>query len=187
MADETSKDKPKGNSGKNKSSDKGKQAKKPSSGKPGKPTARSSSKAVASSAADTPMQVDLVWTVAFVVVAFVIGFFVRGLFITEGVVTPANNFSTSVPGSGSELGAGTTAPTLTEDQLYSGQLPAGHPNVGGNEATQSGSGSGSGTSDPSAEILNSLKEKVKKVDSDVPLSGAPGSQSVDVKEPEKKK
>lgn len=186
MADEISKDKPKGNSGKSKSSNKGKQAKKPSSGKPAKPTARPSSKAAATSAADTPMKVDLVWTVAFVVVAFVIGFFVRGLFITEsGVVPPANNFSTSVPGSGSELGVGTTAPTLTEDQLNNPQLPTGHPNVPGAEATQSGSGTGASGSSTSA--MDSLKDKIKKVDNDVPLSGAPGSQSIEVKEPEKKK
>lgn len=44
--------------------------------------------------------------------------------------------------SGAATGSGAAAPQLTEEQLGSGQLPAGHPDIGG---LQGGSGAATGT------------------------------------------
>ncbi|MDO8886620.1 hypothetical protein [Candidatus Oleimmundimicrobium sp.] len=58
--------------------------------------------------------IGLVWAVALVVVAFIVGFFVRGLFLpTQTADEPSMQ-----------------APALTEEQIQSGEMPAGHPQVG---------------------------------------------------------
>ncbi len=58
--------------------------------------------------------IGLVWAVGLIVVAFVVGFFVRGLFLPMGTT-----------------GSSTQAPPITEEQMQSGEMPAGHPSVGG--------------------------------------------------------
>ncbi|HEY3375004.1 MAG TPA: hypothetical protein VGK02_08095 [Candidatus Aquicultor sp.] len=79
-----------------------------------------------------PQQVDLMWTVAIAVVAFVLGFFVNSLFAGPQpgtTVPPSSGLSSSASGV-SGAGGSTTAPTLTEAQVNSGQLPSGHPDLG---------------------------------------------------------
>jgi len=106
-----------------------------------------------------PQQIDLMWAIALVVVAFVIGFMVRGLFPTTPAVSPSVTNSIPAP-------AGTEgAPTLTPDQLNNGQLPTGHPDIGGSQP---------GTATAPSGSMGGVK-------SDVPPSGdiPPGGQSVE--------
>jgi hypothetical protein len=78
-----------------------------------------------------PQQVDLTWTIALVVVAFVVGFLIRGLFIPAGASyrSPTQGFNPP--------GGGQYAPALTPEQMEKGELPAGHPPIGGTTQTPS--------------------------------------------------
>jgi hypothetical protein len=126
--------------------------------------------------AGIPQSVDLVWTVAFVVVAFVVGFFVRGIFEPATTATPglSETFNTSPSVEGLQQ-----APALTEEQAQQG-IPQGHPSIGG-ETTQSGTAAPDGFMPPGSEGgMGDLK-------SDVPAAGdlPSGGQSVEVP-PDKK-
>jgi hypothetical protein len=105
--------------------------------------------------AGIPQSVDLVWTVAFVVVAFVVGFFVRGIFEPAPTVSTglSDTFNTA-PSVQQEQ----SAPPLSEDQAQQG-IPQGHPSIGG-ETTQSGgvsdgfmpAGTGGGMGDAKSDV-----------------------------------
>jgi len=96
-----------------------------------------------------PEKVDLIWTIAFVVAAFVLGFFIHGLLSPGQTATPVLNSAQS-----GAMGTG-NAPVLTPQQMQSGQLPPGHPDIGGQPSRQSTqpstqTGSSSPTSSSSA-------------------------------------
>lgn len=138
-----------------------KAAKKPSSSK-AKPVAKPAAKGNAAEGLNLPKEIDLIWVVALVVVAFVVGFLIRGLFPANANTVSTSDLSTYPSGSGN-----TSAPPLSSDQLNKGQLPQGHPNIGG-ESSQTGA-----VQTPPVPSMGNVK-------SDVPPSGAlaPGGQSV---------
>ncbi|MDP2210824.1 MAG: hypothetical protein Q8J63_03675 [Candidatus Aquicultor sp.] len=127
--------------------------------------------------AGIPQSVDLVWTVAFVVVAFVVGFFVGRIFMPETTASPAlsDTFNTAPSVQGEQSAP---APALTEEQAQQG-VPQGHPSLGG-ETTQSGGVSDGFMPAGTGGGMGDLK-------SDVPATGdlTGGGQSVDVP-PDKK-
>lgn len=138
-----------------------KAAKKPSSSK-AKPAAKPAAKGNAVEGLNLPKEVDLIWVVALVVVAFVVGFLIRGLFPANTNTASTSDLSTYSSGSGN-----TSAPPLSSDQLNNGQLPQGHPNIGG-ESSQTGA------------VQTPPEPSVGNIKRDVPPSGdiPAGGQSV---------
>ncbi|MBS3909142.1 MAG: hypothetical protein KGZ93_05905 [Actinobacteria bacterium] len=126
-----------------------------------------------------PQSVDLVWTVAFVVVAFVAGFFIRGVFMPATTASPglSETFNTA-PGAQGMPQGGQSAPALSEDQVQQG-IPQGHPDIGG-ETTPSGAA-------PDGFMPPGGKGGMGDVKSDVPATGdlSGDGQSVEVP-PDKK-
>lgn len=123
-----------------------------------------------------PQSVDLVWTVAFVVVAFVVGFFVRGIFEPAPMVSSglSENFNTSPSVEGLQ-----PPPALTEEQAQQG-MPQGHPSTGG-ESTQSGTAAPDGFMPPGSEGgMGDMK-------SDVPATGGLSGEGQSVEVPPDKK
>ncbi|MDI6717149.1 MAG: hypothetical protein QME63_09430 [Actinomycetota bacterium] len=97
-----------------------------------------------------PEKVDLIWTIAFVVAAFVLGFFIHGL-LSPPQTTPTPLLNSTQAGASGSSGA----PVLTPEQVQSGKLPPGHPDIGGQPSGQSTqpstqTGSSSATSSSSA-------------------------------------
>jgi hypothetical protein len=114
---------------------------KPSKPAPSKSSAKSSSaKPVATSAKSTSAPAggfELTWTITALigVVALLLGVIV-GYAIPKGadIASPTTPTSTQ-----------TSAPQLTPEQLSTGELPAGHPSVGGASGAATGSAAGTGT------------------------------------------
>ncbi len=73
-------------------------------------------------------KIGIVWVTALVVAAFLLGFAVRGF------VLPSSEQSTGIPQFEGSPTPG-MAPPLTEEQLQQGEMPAGHPSVGGESTT----------------------------------------------------
>ncbi|HZD60588.1 MAG TPA: hypothetical protein VE439_09085 [Anaerolineae bacterium] len=174
MGDKFFDDQAKGTPSKSKTPNKsGKAAKKSPASKASKPgvkaAAKAPAKAKSSEGLNTPQQVDVIWTVALVVVAFVIGFFARGI-IMPATTNSTSDISTLAPGTSGNV-SNNSAPALSQEELQNGQLPEGHPGIGG-ETTQS---SDTTVAPPSGSEMGHGK-------SDVPASGPlqEGGQSVGV-------
>lgn len=100
-----------------------------------KPAAKKSAPAKGSSKAPAPapageQMVTLTVTVLTGVVAVLIGVII-GIFVGRSMAAPVTG---AVP---TTAGTGTTeqAPQLTNEQMQSGELPAGHPQIGGGAST----------------------------------------------------
>jgi len=115
-------------------------APKTSSSKKSTSSGRSSDAAPAAGMAD--QSVSLTVTVLVGVVTALLGIII-GIFVGRGLAGPA------VPGvgSGATLGTDTTqeAPQLSPDQLQGGELPAGHPDIGGSAPSSDAAPSGETT------------------------------------------
>lgn len=175
MGDDTSKDKAKSSSGKGGQHKKGdKQVKKSSTSKDVKASAKAVDNAAESDGIAIPKQVDLMWTIALVVVAFVIGFFARGAFLDGAITTVSPVNSLSSVGSGADAGA----PPLSDSEMKTDQLPPGHPVIGGDTTQTGGSTTQTGSSSAQGSVSSA-----GGATSEVPASGplTPGGQSVEVK------
>ncbi|HCG99252.1 MAG: hypothetical protein A2074_00315 [Candidatus Aquicultor primus] len=128
--------------------------------------------------AGIPQSVDLVWTVAFVVVAFVVGFFVGRIFMPETTASPAlsDTFNTAPSVQGEQ-----SAPALTEEQAQQG-VPQGHPSLGG-ETTQSGGAPAA----PDGFMPPGSEGGMGDLKSDVPAAGDVTGEGQSVEVPPDKK
>ena len=111
-----------------------------------KPAAKSgakkgSSSGQTSSPAPAPVAVDaqsvsLMVAILIGVIGILLGVVV-GLFIGKGMAAPVITSADNGLGAGSTV-ATQTAPQLTQEQIQAGQLPAGHPQVGGSTTPTTG-------------------------------------------------
>lgn len=111
-------------------------AKKSGSQSSSRQPSKSGSRSTATSVAATAQSVTMTMAILFAVIALLLGMAI-GLFI--GNTLNANNSAATSAGGASSV----AAPGLTQDQINSGQLPAGHPSV-----TGMGAGTGSTAATP---------------------------------------
>jgi len=107
-----------------------------SGAKKGSKSGKAATPAHAPAATVDSQSVSLMVAVLIGVIGILLGVVV-GLFIGKGMATPAITAGVTDTGAGSAVST-QSAPQLTQEQIQNGDLPAGHPQVGGSTTPTTG-------------------------------------------------